>query len=179
MNIVKRVRALLNPPERALRACRLEFEALASELEQVMRETESDALSGIVSFFSITSRWHDRGLLDLIERFSQVNDGQYDEIIGKLTTLHYQFVRAGRDEFGWNRTKHGEEVVPDKVYLGNIYGLFTHPVPVWQEGKDKPKSSWPGVRDSNPYEVVSAQARNFVQNHAPVMAQRARELIAA
>ena len=178
MNIFKRIKARLNPPEKTLAALRPELEKLAAGLEQATRDAESDPLSAITSFFSITSVWHDRGLTDIIEMFARVNDGQYDTIIGKLTTLDHQFIKAGRSEYGWNRTKRGEEVTPDRVFLGNVYGLFTHPVPRWQEGKDEPKDSWMGLRDVNSYDVVSDQARRFIMNHAPIMAERARALAA-
>lgn len=179
MNIVKRLAAAIDRPEKALRALRPELETLIADLERVTSEAENDPLSAITPFFSVTSPWHDRGLRDVIFAFTKVNDGKYDDIIGKLATLEHQFATAGRSEFGWNRTRFGQEVTPDKVFLGNIYGLFTHPVPRWQEGKDERKDSWLGLEDVNPYDVVSIQAARFIKNHAPIMVERARELAAA
>ena len=49
--------------------------------------------------------------------------------------------KGGRDEFGFNRTKKGETVTKDKVYFGNIYGLFTLNVNVWENTNDKEAQS--------------------------------------
>lgn len=178
MNIVKRVLAALERPEQKLAALKPELLKLAEDLAMVEEEASKEPLQAIVTFFQVTSPWHDRGLADVIDAFKRVNDGKYDAIIGALVTLDGQFELAGRSDFGWNRTKRGEAVTPDQVFLGNIYGLFTLPVPRWLKGKDEPKDSWTGVVNKNPYDVVSAQALDFIKNHAPVMATRARALAA-
>lgn len=43
---------------------------------------------------------------------------------------------SGREKYGWNRTKKGEAVTLDNVYLGNIFGLFTHSARTWKNSKD-------------------------------------------
>jgi hypothetical protein len=53
-----------------------------------------------------------------------------DKFINEVT-------KGGRDEYGYNRTKKGEKVTKDKVYFGNIYGLFTLDVNVWENTTDK------------------------------------------
>ena len=49
--------------------------------------------------------------------------------------------KGGRDEYGFSRTKKGETVTKDKVYFGNIYGLFTLNVNVWENTNDKEAQS--------------------------------------
>ena len=130
-----------------------------------------DPLTEIVHFFDTVSRWHDRGIGDLIAAFEEVNYGPYDEVLEKLRALQKYFENAGRDEYGWNRTKCGETVTADKVFLGNIYGLFTHPVPFWKQRKDEKKGGWgfSGMEHLNAYDVVSQQARQFITSHTGPM----------
>jgi hypothetical protein len=171
--------ALATRPKAKLIALRSEFQKLEADLRIVVRLAESDPLSAITPFFTVTSPWHDRRLTDVVKVFSDVNDGQYAEILGALTVLDTHFVRAGRDLCGMNRTHPGEPVTPTKVFLGNIYGLFTLPVPRWKSGKDEPRSSWAGLHHVNAYDVVSLQAKGFIESHAVPMIHHARELIAA
>lgn len=127
-----------------------------------------DTPDAIVHFFSMVSMWHDRGLNDVIAEFERVNYGQFDAVLEKLRALQGYFVNAGRDDCGWNRTKRGEMVTPDKVFLGNIYGLFTQPVSFWRQRKDEPKGGWgfsPRMEHLNAYDVVSQQARQFMTSY--------------
>lgn len=41
----------------------------------------------------------------------------------------------GPDRYGMFRTSDILSMVPDEVYLGNFSGYFTHPIPVWEEGR--------------------------------------------
>lgn len=169
MSIRKRVKAMFAKPERKLTALNPELQQLRQALQ---RASESrDPLNEIVHFFDTVSKWHDRGIGDLIAAFEEVNYGQYDVVLEKLQTLQKHFVNAGRCEYGWNRTKRGETVTADKVFLGNIYGLFTHPVSFWKQRKDEKKGGWgfSGMEYLNPYDVVSQQARQFMDSHTGPM----------
>lgn len=168
-NLSKRVKAIFTKPERKLTVVKPELQQLRQTLQ---RASESrDPLTEIVQFFDSMSRWHDRGIGDLTAAFEEVNYGQYDAVLEKLRTLQKHFENAGRCEYGWNRTKCGETVTADKVFLGNIYGLFTHPVPFWKQTKDEKKDQWKGtvwedtLKGMNAYDVVSQQARKFMTSH--------------
>jgi len=169
MSIRKRVKAMFAKPERKLTVLKPELQQLHQTLQ---RASESrDPLTEIVHFFDTVSRWHDRGISDLIAAFEEVNYGQYNEVLEKLRTLQMHFANAGRCEYGWNRTKRGETVAADRIFLGNIYGLFTHPVPFWKQRKDEKKGGWgfSGMEHLNAYDVVSQQARQFMTSHAGPM----------
>lgn len=174
MSIKKRMKAIFVKPERKLTAVKSELQQLRQALQRAS-ETR-DPLTEIVHFFDAVSRWHDRGICDLIAAFEEVNYGQYSEVLEKLQTLQKHFENAGRCECGWNRTKRGETVTADRVFLGNIYGLFTHPVPFWKQRKDEKKGDWEGgwfdceyTRQRNAYDVVSDQARQFMASHTGQM----------
>ncbi len=156
--------------------------ALVPQLQR-LRDTlvtnDARPLYGIVQFFNEVSAWHDRSdeIGQIIVALQEVNYGQYAELIQHLETLRKHFCNAGRDRYGWNRTEKGETVTADKVFLGNIYGLFTHPVSYWQQTKDEPKGQWNGgtwagcsaVDGKNSYDVVSEQARGFMTSHVRSM----------
>lgn len=169
MSIKKRVKAMFVKPERKLTALNLEFQQLRQALQRLSESR--DPLTEIVQFFDSMSRWHDRGIGDLIAAFEEVNYGQYDAVLEKLRTLQKHFENAGRCEYGWNRTKRGETVTADKVFLGNIYGLFTHPVSFWKQRKDEERGGWgfSGMENLNAYDVVSQQARKFMVSHVGPM----------
>jgi len=184
MQLKKRVKAIFVKPEHKLIAMMPEFRQLCEDLKR-MAESK-DPLTDIVHFFNSVSKWHDRGIWDLIAAFEEVNYGQYDEVILKLKKLQKHFANAGRDEYGWNRTKRDETVTADKVFLGNIFGLLTLPVPSWKKGKDEKKGGWKGgifdceyTRQRNPYDVVSDQARKFMSSHIIDMVKIIKELAVA
>ena len=172
-NLSKRVKAIFVKPEYKLIVLIPRLRQLRRDLQ---RASESrDQLTEIVHFFDTVSRWHDRGIGDLIAAFEEVNYGQYDVVLLELRMLQGHFEDAGRDDYGWNRTKRGETVMADKVFLGNIYGLFTHPIPFWKQMKDDPKDAWRGtiwgdeLKGCNSYDVVSEQARKFMASHTGPM----------
>jgi len=163
-------------PERKLTALKTELFVLRRYLEEASKT--NDPLTEIVSFFDVISKWHDRGLKDVIMAFEVVNYGQYDEVLENLRTLDAHFSNAGRCQFGWNRTKRGERVTADRVFLGGINGLFTHPVSFWKQGKDEKKGGW-GFRNMehlNAYDVVSQQAKDFMDSHFSSMISIVKEL---
>lgn len=184
MSLKKRAKAIFAKPERKLVAVLPEFQELRQALQ---RASESrDSLTEIVHFFGTVSRWHDRGIEDLITAFEEVNYGQYDEVLEKLRTLQKHFENAGRDECGWNRTKRGETVTADNVFLGNIFGLNTQPISFWKQRKDEEKGAWKGgifdceyTRQRNCYDVVSSQAQQFMAAHAGSMISIINDLEAA
>jgi len=169
MNIKKRIKGVFVKPERKLVELKPEFQKLRQSLQRALGS--KDPLTDIVYFFDTVSKWHDRGLVDVITAFEKVNYGQYDELLKKLMILQMHFVNAGRDEYGWNRTKRGEMVMENKVFLGNVYGLFTHPASFWKKGKDEKKGGWgfSNMEHLSAYDVVSQQAQQFMASHAGPM----------
>ena len=171
MQLKKRVKALFARPKRKLAVLVPELRSLREDLERAKKT--QDPLREIVRFFDAVSRWHDRQaeILGIIQEFVDVNYGQHDKTIRELHAFMAHCARAGRDEYGWNRTKYGEQVTPDKVFLGNIYGLFTHPVTCWQAQRNEKRGGWgfPGMEHLNAYDVVSEQARQFMISNAGSM----------
>lgn len=177
MNFVKRFRAMMNPPEHQLLEYHPNLKQLDGWLEQILANFEDDPFPNLISFLAATAHWYDHDLTSIINVFKNVNAGQYDAVIENLQQLEHHIARAGRSEFGMNRTKPGERVTADVVFLGNIYGLFTHPVSRWQTGKNEAKDSWMGLVDVNPYDVISDQARSVIRRCAPPLHEQVKALV--
>src|SRR3989344_4054749 len=142
MQLKKRVKAFFVRPKRRIAALVPEFRSLREDLERATKT--QNPLHEIVRFFDAVSRWHDREaeISGVIQGFVDVNYGQHDRTIRELHAFMVHCVRAGRDAYGWNRTKWGQQVTSDVVFLGNIYGLFTHPVSFWQTQRCGKKGGW-------------------------------------
>ena len=137
----------------------------------LVRSKSSDfnvnALDDIITFFNIVSKWHDRGLEDIIERIERTNYGQHDCLIKNLQALNACFIRYGRCEYGWNRTKFGERVTKDNVFLGDINGLFTNPISFWEKSPNQAK------------DIVRQQAYEFIKMNSIGMLNLIKEIEAA
>jgi len=161
MKIRKRLKSVYIKPKRKLAEMKPALEELQQNLKQVYGS--ADPLTDIVLFFDIMSRWHDRGVDDLIKAFEETNFGQHNEVIKDLRNLQRHFKNAGRNMSGWNRTRFGETVTPNKVFLGNILGLPIETVSHWISLKGLTRT---GMMD---YNIVENQARWFMVSHAKLM----------
>jgi len=159
IKIVKMIKSVFVKPEKKLSALKPEIKQLRSTLQEISKS--QDSLTGIVRFFNTVSEWHDRGINDLIVAFESVNYGQYDRMLNELRILQEHFESAGRSQFGWNRTKQGETVTENNVFLGNIYGLLTKPVSFWKEKREEEYAF--GI------DIVSKQAKEFMDSHTGPM----------
>ena len=76
-----------------------------------------------------------------------------------------RIIRSSRN--GVNRTKIGERVTPESVFLGNIYGLFTLPVPRWRECEnEKPGMfAFQSLKHLNTYQVIEWQAHQIMDGY--------------
>lgn len=140
------------------------------DLKLYLRQMDlSNPLDEIVRFFDRVSKWHDREAeIRYIWNVLKNGDyGQNGELIVAVCDLELHFRHAGREQYGWNRTKPGETVTEDKIYLGGIYGLFTLTVAQWRPKKDEEKGGWGflNMEDLNAYDIVSLQAGEFMEKH--------------
>lgn len=161
-----------------------ELRELMPQLTELKHELQKlrhgEGIDQIVPFFNLVSPWHDRRLLVPIRREIEAFDlWSYGEIVEDLDALTVHFRQAGRDSCGMNRTEPGQTVTEDNVFLGDIYGLFTNPVSFWRRRKNNPKNPWKGgiyggidyLRTRNEYDVVSDQAREFMNSHINPMCE--------
>lgn len=50
----------------------------------------------------------------------------------------FQNGNLGPDKYGMFRTENIPTMKPEEVFLGGIWGLFTHAIPFWEERKSQP-----------------------------------------
>lgn len=60
------------------------------------------------------------------------------DIHKKAWAIGFQNVYLGPDRYGMFRTKSIPTMKPEEVFLGNIWGLWTHTIPFWEERKSQP-----------------------------------------
>jgi hypothetical protein len=77
----------------------------------------------LVAFFQDVSKIQDEGYFQTGD-----TDEYFPEAFKELSKINNAIRRAGREEYGMNRTIAGENVTSDKIFVGNIYGIWTNPV---------------------------------------------------
>lgn len=140
--------------------------------EKLSHLYKNPGIETIVQFFEIMSGLQDQDpILPLIEECKKSNKPEVAQLKEKLETIRTHYNRAGREPYGWNRTQKGEPVTDEKVFLGNIYGLFTKTVAYWKTQKNEHKGGWgyKGMENLNAYDVVNCQAAEFMESHKPVL----------
>lgn len=162
-NPIKIIKAIFIKPERKIFALSVKMMELRHTLERA--SISNDSLTEIIYFFDIVSKWCDRGgVKDLIEVFDKVNYGQHDDVLKKLRTLQWHFLNVGRSQDGRNRTKYGETVTPEKVFLGGIFGLPIRNILFWAHKED------------DTCKIVSIQAKELISFHSIPMVAVLKDL---
>lgn len=171
-------KSLFFKPEKEFANLWLELMVLRDFLVEI--KGSKDPLLDIVAFFNTTSQWQDNDhelLGKAIKAFDEVNYGQFNRVLNCLGGLRLHIDNSGRNKYGMNRTDPFETVTPDKVFLGNVFGLWTKTVAYWVTTKDEPKDGWkngswsghPAVVNKNAHDVVSDKARSFMLSHCASM----------
>ncbi|MBQ9298372.1 MAG: hypothetical protein IJ223_05025 [Clostridia bacterium] len=83
-------------------------------------QSSKDIFEYLVDFLQICSDFQDK-----------VGDLHHCPDYETMCDFNYALKRSGRNKYGWNRTQKGERVTMDNVYLGDIFGLFTHTARTW------------------------------------------------
>lgn len=80
----------------------------------------------------------------------------------------------GPTKYGIFRCKDIEEMTPEDVYLGNIYGLWTKNIPGWYKAKDEPFGvNSMGIEASTPlYQIVLHQYRSILTSNIQMIRQQ-------
>lgn len=164
----------------------LELRDRLASVQFLMAHTwRNDGVKAIVPFFAVVSPWSDKlGKLQDIHRrlfHSNCRDEQISKIIVGLNELCAYLDDVARSCYsgGMNRSWKGEEVTEDKIFLGEVFG-YSRPVWFWKKHRDDPKSYFlPGVQEMSSYDVVSVEARDFINAHATKIIKAVDNLEAA
>ena len=148
------------------------IQVLEKEIQKI--STMNNKVEAIVRLFQVISPIQDAGgfgqeILDLEKRN---RNGKLNAQIEALEALQAHFHNAGRCEYGFNRTVKGEVVTAEKVFLGNVFGLWTKPAAYWLGEKERLEKTFRPDVSKNPenpasswYLINDYQCGGFVKSH--------------
>jgi hypothetical protein len=165
------IRAMIWSPKRDFRRINEKAVMLQKQMQEI--SVMPNKVEAIVRLFQVISPLQDAGgFSDVITKLKKKNYGQIDQEISALESLQSHFRSAGRNIFGYNRTKPGEEVTAQSVYLGDVFGLFTKTAAYWlskqaelQKDYRRDISKDPNNPVTTWYCINDYQASPFVKHH--------------
>lgn len=167
----QKVRRWLDP-KTAIKDLQPKLDELEEKLEEI--DAMDNKVEGIVKLFQVISPIQDAGgYRQEIEKLQKRNrKGRFDKEIEALQILQRHFHNAGRSEYGLNRTTIGEEVTAEKVFLGNVFGLFTKSAAYWLSEKPKLEQDFRPDVSKDPNNPVTSwwmindyQCDKFIKSH--------------
>lgn len=135
---------------------------------QRLEETKAlEPLEALVVYFDVVSKLEDRGLDDIIK-----TNKKDAKAVANIQVLQ-KMIKGTRQPYGWNRTKPGESVTLDNLYLGNIYGLFTKTARFWLDTKNDAKGGW-GFTETYDWPTMNSYDLVVVAQVEPMLKNRER-----
>lgn len=173
MKAIQVLKATFSPAVNDLKKIENDLNFLQKEMEEISKM--DNKVEAIIRLFKVISPFQDKGgFSQTISKLQEKNYGQLDQIISALGVLQLHFKNAGRDEYGINRTKAGEEVTSAKVFLGDVFGIWTKSASYWLENQKRfetedseatPKAGCGREYISVWYCINDYQAGSFVKSH--------------
>lgn len=167
------LKALVAAPKKDYRAVIVQLETLKTDLERIQKMPNK--VEAIVELFKVISPLQDAGgFSQTLSKMMEKNYGQLDQAVGALEVIQKHICNAGRNKYGFNRTEHGEEVTAAKVYLGDVFGIWSNPASYWLGKQNEfertdsnvtPKKGCGRDYISVWYCINDYQAAPFVKNH--------------
>lgn len=160
--------SLFDGSRRTVKRIQPELLALEKELEKI--RVMDNKIEAIVRLFQVVSPLHDQG--GFAEELSKLQTSSREKEFTALKNLQLHIRNAGRSPYGINRTQTGEEVNAGNVWLGDVFGLFTHPADFWLNRQEELKKELrPDVSEhiSNWYIINDYQCGSFVSSHVDGM----------
>ncbi len=134
--IVARIRATFSSPKKDIKTILPTLENLKKELEEIQKM--QNKVQAIIRLFQTISPLQDAGgVSQTCSKLQEKNYGQLDKAIHALEVLQKHLHNAGRNKYGMNRTIQKEEVTAAKVFLGDVFGIWTYPASYWLENQEK------------------------------------------
>lgn len=181
------MKALFLNPEKAGRKILNSIEERLISIKKSLEEIDAmeNKVEGIVRLFQVISPLQDENLFaEELQKLQKLGK-RFQPEIESISIMRTHFERAGRNEYGMNRTKIGEEVTPSKVYLGDVFGLWTNTASFWLERKAIAEketrldvSKDPNNPVTNWYLINNYQCENFVKSHTSGMLKEIQKLTA-
>ena len=90
----------------------------------------------------------------------------------KAWGLGYQNSNLAPCEYGMFRTQDISTMKPEEVFLGNVYGLWTFPIPKWENQKTEMYD-----KDISVYDVVLNQYKRVLHSNVKAIYREAKDLV--
>lgn len=181
--IVKWIKARISNPKKDVQQIVEQLTALKGEMKVISKMPNQ--VQAVVRLFQVISPIQDAGgFHQTISSLREKNYGQLDSLIETLCSLQKHFARAGRAEFGWNRTKVGEEVTAAKVFLGDVFGMLTKTAEYFLAREAEMKKAIRQDLSKDPqnpvtdwYVINDYQAGDFVKSHSEPIINYIKQII--
>lgn len=173
MRAIKVLKATFSPVVNDLKKIESDLNSLEKKMQEI--SGMNNKVEAIIHLFRVISPIQDKGgFSKTILTLKRKNYGQLDQKISALETLQRHIKNAGREPYGLNRTKHGEEITSAKIFLGDVFGIWTKPASFWLENQKRfetedsgatPKAGCGREYISVWYCINDYQAGGFVKSH--------------
>jgi len=168
-----RVKAFLKTPKQDISVITSQLTTLKNDMERI--KAMPNKVEAIIELFRIISPLQDAGgFSQTVFKLQEKNYGQIDDTLKALESLQKHINNAGRDEYGMNRTQKGEAITAAKIFLGDVFGIWTHPASYWlqNQARFEKEDSGVAVAPHSNQEYISVwycindyQAAGFVKSH--------------
>jgi hypothetical protein len=160
-------------PENDIMAIQQELQVLRKKLETIAgMQNKVEAI--VLLFQTIGPLYDENPFAETKRRLALKKDSQLTSIIEAFDALGRHFVNAGRDLYGMNRTKKGEIVTNENVFLGDVFGIWTMSTKYWLENQKRFETEDSGVTPKQGcgreyisvwYVINDHQAGGFIKSH--------------
>ena len=165
-------KSLFSNERKIIKSIRPRIDELEAKIEAVKAKNEKkESVEAIIELFKIISPIQDAGGFNKEIEYLEEH-GKNKEVLVALVSLRAHFYKAGRDLYGINRTEVDEEVTSEKIFLGNIFGLWTRRASYFLAEKKELKRSFRpdiSVDQKNPVSdwdlINDFQCAPFVKSH--------------
>lgn len=126
--------------------------------EMVEISEMENKVEAMVRLFKVISPIEDNGgfsqTIQKLQKKDYRMSKKLDQRISALKTLNSYFINT-RNVYGFNRTKPGEEISAEKVFLGDIFGIWTLNASYWLKNQEECKKTFRPDVSKNPEKPVS------------------------
>ncbi len=171
--VISYFKSVISPASKNLKRIQKDLLTLEKEMREISQM--DNKVLAIIRLFQVISPLQDKGgFSQTIFKLQEKNYGQIDKIISALESLQKHIAHAGRSEFGINRTKRDEEITAAKVFLGDVFGIWTKPASYWLQNQTKLEQEDSGANPKEGcgrefisvwYCINDYQAKTFVDSH--------------
>lgn len=141
--------------ERVFANIQPKIQNLEEEIKKI--DAMENKIEAIVRLFQVISPIQDTGGFsqEIFDLKKHNRNFKFNAKVKALEALQKHFYNSGRSEYGINRTTKGEDVTNEKVFLGDVNGLWTQTAAYWLNQKLKLEQSFRPDVSKNPEKPIS------------------------